>query len=145
MPPSGTDRLVFDTVNPGASSSASVAVTLAMARPLKSESVLVAVWVKVAVPFVSSLSSAADTVTVCAVLQLVAPKTSDAGLTVRLPSPPVCFATAMVTPAAGAPSSTTVQVAEPPSGTLRLFFDTVTPRSSSSSVAATPAITRLLP
>ena len=80
----------------------------------------------VAVPSTSSpSSSAADTFTVCALLQLLVVNVSVFWLpavlgfvsTVRSVSPPLLRVIVTVTPAVGFVASFTVQVAEPPSGT----------------------------
>ena len=95
----------------------------------------------VAVPSAVSESCFAVAVTVCAVLQLVVPKVSDAGLTVRSASPPLLRATATVTLEVGAAFSFTVQVAEPPSGTVTLEGASTMLRSLSASVATRSAVT----
>ena len=62
----------------------------------------------VAWPLLRSSSSAALTVTVCAVLQFEVVKVRDVGDTVRSASPPSAFATVTITRPVGTASSTTV-------------------------------------
>ena len=93
-------------------------------------------------PSVSSASSAALTVTVCAVLQLPVVKVSDVGLAVRSASSsaPPRLATATVTFASGTAVSCTVYAAVAPSTTVRRVFERSTAlKSSSTSVAVTLA------
>ena len=107
-------------------------------------SVLVAVWVMVAVPSAASVSSAAETITRCGRSQPLVVKVSCAGLNVRSASPPDRFARSTYTVADGRVASRIVYVAEPPSGTDRLVVDSITPTvSSSSSVAVRLTVTAL--
>ena len=89
------------------SSSFSAAVTSAISMPLYSRSVLVAVCLKVAVPTVPSWSSAADTVTVCPVLQFDVVKVSRAGVAPRSGSLSAAGVTETVTAPLGSESSAT--------------------------------------
>ena len=75
---------------------------------LYSVSELAAVCVKVAVPFVPSPSSSADTVTIWAVLQFDGVKVSSAGVAVKSSSLPVARVTATDTSALGSDPSTIV-------------------------------------
>ena len=83
----------------------------------------------VAVPWAESspLSSAAVTVTVCVPLQLPVVNSSVLLFTVRSVSPPDALAIVTVTVPAGCAASFTVYVSVPPSGTVKLDTDRVTP------------------
>ena len=89
-------------------------------------------WAMVAVSSVVSASSAAHTVTLCAVSQLLGVKVRLAGETVTSLLPVFLF-TAITTLEVGSTSSFTVYVAVPPSGTVSVDVDSVNPGASSSS------------
>ena len=88
MPSVITIPSVWDTLTPG-SSSVTVTATPAMWRPSNSSALLAATtaWAMEAASFTASVSWAAATVTVCAVLQLAVVKVRVAGDTVTFVLP----------------------------------------------------------